>query len=183
MQPNKTFTIAQLQALLIEHDDGVLKSGAHPEGRDFCAVEFINKITGKSWGDQNSQDMAIGLDVYCRRINDARWESDVARTNAMLPLLSACIGTANLKIDYVWVAEQHTLIVVPLAAKCAKYAAESAAKCAKYAAKYAAKCAAESAAKCAEYAAESAAESAESAKPLIASMNIIIKAIERAKTI
>ena len=44
----KTFTPQELQALLVEHDDGVLKSGSHTPGRDFCAVEFINKITGQA---------------------------------------------------------------------------------------------------------------------------------------
>ncbi len=76
-------TEQELYALLHEHDDGVLKHGGHEPGRDFCALEFDAKVRGREWSD----DPVTLPDL--RRLNDARWSSDAARTAAIVPVMAA----------------------------------------------------------------------------------------------
>ncbi len=75
--------LEQLQALLNEHDDGILRHGMHKEGREFCALEFESKVRGRQWSDA-----PITLPDL-RPINDGPWSSDTARTTALLPVMAA----------------------------------------------------------------------------------------------
>ncbi len=87
-------TIEQLQALLHEHDDGVLRSGAHEAGREFCALEFEAIVRGRAvyyegldeW--QGWSDEPVTLPDL-RPLNDAPWSSDEARTAALLQVMVA----------------------------------------------------------------------------------------------
>ena len=109
------FTAAKLKRLLIEHDDGVLKSGSHQkDGRDFCAMEFIAKVAGEPWTD-TPECVHPSLSAYCRAMNDARWPSDDERTKGMLPLLANVFGTRDLKINIANIAEQTIRQIVPIA--------------------------------------------------------------------
>ncbi len=74
---------SELQRLLSEHDDGILRHGAHEEGREFCALEFESRVRGRAWSDA-----PITLPDL-RPLNDARWSSDTARTAALLPVMAA----------------------------------------------------------------------------------------------
>ncbi len=74
---------SELQRLLSEHDDGILRHGAHEEGREFCALEFESRVRGRAWSDA-----PITLPDL-RPLNDARWSSDEARTAALLPVMAA----------------------------------------------------------------------------------------------
>ena len=113
------FTAARLKALLIEHDDGILKSGSHAkDGRDFCAMEFLAKVAGEPWTD-NPECVHPALSAYCRRLNDAHWPSDEARTETMLPLLAAVFGTRGLPIKVLNIAEQTIRMIVPIAMEAA----------------------------------------------------------------
>ena len=76
-------TVKELQAALDREDDGVLKCGSHNPGREFCALEFDAKVRGREWSD-----MPITLPDL-RPLNDAKWLSDQARTQALLPVMSA----------------------------------------------------------------------------------------------
>lgn len=73
----------ELQRLLSEHDDGILRHGQHEEGREFCALEFESRVRGRAWSDA-----PITLPDL-RPLNDARWSSDTARTAALLPVMAA----------------------------------------------------------------------------------------------
>jgi len=115
---NTTYTPEALKQLLIEHDDGVLKSGGHAVGRDFCAMEFIAKIAGEPWTDKPVCVHPL-LGAYCRGMNDATWPSDEARTETMLPLLAEVFGTTALVIDMRRIAEQTIRIIVPIALEAA----------------------------------------------------------------
>ena len=108
------FTADSLKALLIEHDDGVLKTGKHDPGRDFCAMEFLAKVAGEPWTD-NPKCVHEALSAYCRRLNDSRWPSDEARTETMLPLLAAVFGTAELNISVKNIAEQTIRLIASIA--------------------------------------------------------------------
>jgi len=112
-------TAEKLKELLIEHDDGILKTGSHkPGGRDFCAMEFLAKVAGEPWTD-NPKCVNRVLAAYCRRLNDSEWPSDEARTETMLPLLAAVFGTSHLKIDVKRIAEQTIRLIVPEAMEAA----------------------------------------------------------------
>ena len=113
-----TFTTATLKALLVEHDDGILKTGKHYPGRDFCAMEFLAKVAGEPWTD-NPKCVHKELSAYCRRLNDSRWPSDAARTETMLPLLAAVFGTSALNISIKNIAEQTIRLIVPIAMEAA----------------------------------------------------------------
>ena len=115
---NTTYTPEALKKLLIEHDDGVLKSGGHAAGRDFCAMEFLAKIAGEPWTDK-PQCVHPTLGAYCRGMNDATWPSDGNRTETMLPLLAEVFGTNNLNIDARRIAEQTIRVIVPIALEAA----------------------------------------------------------------
>jgi len=113
-----TYTPEALKLLLIEHDDGVLKSGDHSVGRDFCAMEFIAKIAGEPWTDSPAC-VHPALGAYCRVMNDAVWPSDEIRTETMLPLLAEVFGTTALVIDISRIAEWTIRIIVPIALEAA----------------------------------------------------------------
>jgi hypothetical protein len=89
----QTMTLDRLQSLLAEHDDGVLRSGAHREGREFCALEFESKVRGRDWSDApvTLPDM--------RPINDGLWSSDAARTDALLPVMVALWGWSTWTLE------------------------------------------------------------------------------------
>ncbi len=77
-------TTERLKQLLHEHDDGLLRRGAHTAGsREFCVLEFDAIVRGREWSDK-----PITLPDL-RRLNDARWSSDEKRTETMLPLMTA----------------------------------------------------------------------------------------------
>ena len=76
-------TVAQLQEELNRRDDGVLKSGKHVEGHEFCALEFDSVVRERTWSDA-----PITLPDI-RPLNDARWVSNQARTAALLPIMVA----------------------------------------------------------------------------------------------
>jgi len=80
-------TVQELQALLVEHDDGVLKGGSHSEGsREFCALEFESIVRGRPFSD-----LSITLPDL-RPLNDAFGMGDIAdaaRTTALLPVMAA----------------------------------------------------------------------------------------------
>ncbi len=79
-----TMTTERLQALLHEHDNGLLYTGAHtPGSREFCALEFDAMVRGRAWSDQ-----PITLPDL-RPLNDAQWDSDAQRTAALLPVMAA----------------------------------------------------------------------------------------------
>ena len=66
---------------------GVLLSGKHEPNGQACALELVSQYRGLNWSDVPG---AVGMpDV--RAINDARWSSDAARTEAMLPLLESLL--------------------------------------------------------------------------------------------
>ena len=44
-------TLEQLHTLLQKHDDGILRSGAHAPGREFCALEFEAVVRGRAQYD------------------------------------------------------------------------------------------------------------------------------------
>lgn len=77
-------TTQELQALLVAHDDGVLKYGKHEEGsREFCALEFDSLVRGRLFSDN-----AITLPDL-RPLNDAFGEDDSVRTRELLPVMAA----------------------------------------------------------------------------------------------
>jgi hypothetical protein len=76
-------TIEQLQAELDRLDDGILRRGSHKPGREFCALEFESQVRGREWSDKPITMPDI------RPLNDGKWGSNKARTEAMLPLMSA----------------------------------------------------------------------------------------------
>ena len=77
-------TLDDLQRELDLRDKGVLMRGSHREGAgEFCALEFARAVKGLPWGD--TPDAFPDL----RPLNDARWSSDQARTEALLPVLLA----------------------------------------------------------------------------------------------
>ncbi len=114
----QTFTAETLKSLLIEHDDGVLKTGSHSPGRDFCAMEFIAKVAGEPWTDK-PVCVNTALGAYCRRLNDGRWPDDATRTEVMLPLLAAVFGTRDLKIDVRRIASETIKLLIPVAIEAA----------------------------------------------------------------
>ena len=76
-------TTAQLQAELNRLDKGILLSGAHPPGDQFCALEFSSQVRQKPWSD------APGDLPDVRALNDAPWSSAETRTAALLPVMAA----------------------------------------------------------------------------------------------
>ncbi len=74
--------LQQLQAELATRDDGILRHGKHPEGREFCGIEFARDVRGLPWGD--TPDVLPDL----RPLNDGPWSSDRARTAAVLPVIA-----------------------------------------------------------------------------------------------
>ncbi len=76
-------TTEQLQAELDRLDNGLLLKGSHnPDSREFCALEFESQVRGREWSDK-----PITLPDL-RPLNDARWSTDLARTQALLPAMS-----------------------------------------------------------------------------------------------
>ena len=112
------FTPTTLKALLVQHDDGILRSGSHKDGREFCAMEFLAKVAGEPWTD-HPECVHKTLGAYCRKLNDSPWPSDEARTETMLPLLAAVFGTAGLNISIKNIAEQTIRLIVPIALEAA----------------------------------------------------------------
>ncbi len=77
-------SVEQYMQYLLDHDEGVLKTGSHKsDERAFCALELDNAIRGYDWSDQPK-----GLPDL-RSLNDARWSSDIVRTKHLLPVMSA----------------------------------------------------------------------------------------------
>ncbi len=114
MKPN--YTVEQLQALLIEHDGGVLKQGSHKRGKgdEFCGMEFVAKLAGEPWTDDPQCSHPV-LSAYVRQLNDSTWASDAERTRVLLPLIARVFGTRDLKISVARIAEATIREVVPLA--------------------------------------------------------------------
>jgi hypothetical protein len=76
-----------LRSKLEELDDGVLYAGAHsPTSKQFCALEFVNKVEDDKYNDAPTNMPDI------RRINDARWSSNEIRTKHLLPVIVAYWG-------------------------------------------------------------------------------------------
>jgi len=76
-------TVLELQAALDTLDDGILKTGKHKPGREFCALEFESQVRKREWSDK-----PITLPDL-RPLNDAGWSSDKTRTEALLPVMVA----------------------------------------------------------------------------------------------
>ena len=80
----KQITADYLRQRLETIDNGVLKAGSHAaDSGDYCALEFRSVEMGRPFGDTPSDFPDI------RPINDGPWSSDLARTNALLPVLAA----------------------------------------------------------------------------------------------
>lgn len=128
MKPTiREYTVEELQALLIEHDGGVLKHGSHKRGngshkrgngREFCGMEFVAKLAGEPWTD-DPQCVHPALSAYVRAMNDASWPSDQERTRVLLPLIAKVFGTRHLKISVARIAEATIREIVPLALEAA----------------------------------------------------------------
>jgi len=88
--PNLTkearMTIEMLREKLAELDEGLLRKGSHPPGREFCALEFVSQVEGREWSGQP----VTMFDV--RLLNDG-FSNDGIRTREMLPLLAALWGS------------------------------------------------------------------------------------------
>lgn len=110
------YTVEQLQALLIEHDGGVLKHGSHKrgKGREFCGMEFVAKLAGEPW-TADPQCSHPALSAYVRQLNDSTWPSDQERTRVLLPLIARVFGTRELPISVARIAEATIREIVPLA--------------------------------------------------------------------
>lgn len=71
---------ADFPTFVAERFGGKLYSGKHEPNGKACLHEAINVYQGHDWSD----DTTGTLDL--RALNDARWSSDEARTEAMVPL-------------------------------------------------------------------------------------------------
>lgn len=111
------YTVDDLQALLVEHDGGMLKHGSHNrnvDGREFCGMEFVAKLAGEPWTDDPQCTHPV-LSAYVRALNDSTWASDQERTRVLLPLIARVFGTRNLPISVARIAEATIREIVPLA--------------------------------------------------------------------
>ena len=98
-------TVEELQAGLKLHDKGVLKHGSHkPIDREFCALEFVSVMHGEKMHDKPTHIPDL------RRLNDAGWSSDKARTDAMLPVLAALWDWSSWGKDKQQAWAEHTAI-------------------------------------------------------------------------
>src|SRR3990167_2669242 len=82
-------TVEQLQAELDRLDKGLLQSGSHKPGREFCALEFESQVRGREWSDE-----PITLPDL-RPLNDASWTSAESRTKNLLLVMSALWDWSN----------------------------------------------------------------------------------------
>ena len=64
---------------------GVLRHGKHEEDGQACALEAVSVARGVKWTDA---PRLVGMPDL-RPINDGRWSSDEARTEALVPVLIA----------------------------------------------------------------------------------------------
>ena len=109
----RQYSVEELKAALVEHDGGVLKAGGHQAGgRQFCGMEFAAFLAGEKWTDSPACVHPV-IGAYFRKANDTGWGSDEARTEALLPLLAAAMGTADLPISIVNIATATVNKVLP----------------------------------------------------------------------
>jgi hypothetical protein len=88
-----SLTIDILRQILNERAGGVLLSGSHakPNGEcgecKVCVRELRCLALDLPWSDHPDDDTKPSpTDEACQRLNDSRWSSDAARTEACLPL-------------------------------------------------------------------------------------------------
>jgi hypothetical protein len=111
----QTHTVESLKALLIQHDDGVLKAGdgSGKQGH-YCAMNLAALAAGEPFSDQPTC-VHPALRRLCIRLNDGRWASDQERTDTLLPLVAACMGTADLNITGPKLSEMVIRTMLPIA--------------------------------------------------------------------
>ena len=106
--------------------DGVISSGSHKPDRLACALEIATVARGLPWSDS---PVSAGLPDL-RQINDSRWASDTARTQALLPVIIALWDwdkwTPQQKQTWATqVAERTIREIVPIALRVARLEAEA----------------------------------------------------------
>jgi hypothetical protein len=78
-------TLKQFRQTINDRFGGVIRSGSHQPNGQACALEAYSVAIGKPWTDH---PFTLGMpDV--RRLNDARWSNDKARTDGLLPVVVA----------------------------------------------------------------------------------------------
>jgi hypothetical protein len=74
-----------------------IKTGAHAtREQGMCALEVVAYIAGETHSDRPTCACPV-LAAFVRRLNDARWSSDAARTEALRPVVLALVGSRSIR--------------------------------------------------------------------------------------
>jgi SAM-dependent methyltransferase len=111
---------ARESAREVRRDAGLLRSGSHSEGREFCALEFEAQVRGRAWGDapitlpdlrpinDNSIDVAYCTVVFMHLESWDRYSYVKEALRVLRPGGKLYVDNVNLCCDGGWaIFETH----------------------------------------------------------------------------